>query len=155
MRGEETGRAVTANTRVQVWGLFAILLANFVAQVPYFYHLYYSPAHPLPDPRSALLMGAVFALFIGSFALLMLGQRAGYYLMLFYLALEFFFYLFNVIGGALHGYGLFFHLADRDPVLWAVYNWGYVSFFAAGYFLYLLLTRRMELRSQPSQTRPA
>jgi hypothetical protein len=128
--------------RIQVWVLFAVLLANFAAQVPYFIHLYYSPQHPLPDLRSALLMGGVLVLFLVSFGLLWAKRAAGYYLLIFYLALEFFFYLWNIAGGVAHGYGLFFHLADRDPVLWVVNVVGYLSFFAAGYFLALLLVER-------------
>jgi len=131
-------------TRIQVWVLFGVLLANFVAQVPYFLHLYYTPQHPLPEVRSAFLMGAVFVLFLVSFGLWAAGSTAGYYLLIFYLALEFFFYLWNIIGGVVHGFGLFFHLADRDPVLWAVNAIGYLSFFAAGYFLLLLVARRRQ-----------
>jgi len=130
--------------RIQVWVLFGVLLANFVAQVPYFLHLYYTPQHPLPEVRSAFLMGAVFVLFLVSFGLWAAGSTAGYYLLIFYLALEFFFYLWNIIGGVVHGFGLFFHLADRDPVLWAVNAIGYLSFFAAGYFLLLLIARRRQ-----------
>jgi len=133
-------------TRIQVWVLFGVLLANFVAQVPYFLHLYYTPQHPLPEVRSAFLMGAVFVLFLVSFGLWAAGSTAGYYLLIFYLALEFFFYLWNIIGGVVHGFGLFFHLADRDPVLWAVNTIGYLSFFAAGYFLLLLVTRRRQFQ---------
>ena len=76
------------------------------------------------------------------FVVLLAKRMAGYYLLLFYLALEFFFYLWNILGGVAHGYGLFFHLADRDPVLWAVNAVGYLSFFAAGYFIMLLLVQR-------------
>ncbi len=137
---------MTRVTRVQVWALFAILLANFVAQVPYFLHLYYTPQHPLPDLKSSLLMGSVFAAFLGSFTLLIAGRRTGYYLLMAYLAVEFSFYLWNIVGGALHGYGWFFHLADRDPVLWAVNAVGYLSFLAAGYFLFLLIDKRREFQ---------
>ena len=132
--------------RFQVWVLFVVLLANFVAQVPYFIHLYYSPQHPLPDLRSSVLMGSVLALFLISFSLLLAKRMAGYYLLLFYLSLEFFFYLWNILGGVAHGYGLFFHLADRDPVLWAVNAVGYLSFFAAGYLLVLLLVQRRKFQ---------
>src|SRR5258708_38450954 len=133
-------------TRIQVWVLFAVLLANFAAQVPYFLHLYYSPQHPLPDLKSSLLLGSVLMLFLVSFGLLVGRRGAGYYLLIFYLALEFFFYLLNIVGGALHGFGLFFHLSDRDPMLWAVNAVGYLSFFAAGYFLLLLIARRRQFQ---------
>ena len=131
-------------TRLQVWVLFGVLLANFVAQVPYFLQLYYGPQHPLPDLKSTLLLGSVLLLFLVSFGQLLAKRAAGYYLLIFYLALEFFFYLWNIFGGARHGFGLFFHLADRDPVLWAVNAVGYLSFFAAGYFLLLLIARRRQ-----------
>lgn len=131
------------NMLVQVWTLFSILLANFAAQVVYFYHLYYTPQHPLPDPRSILVMGTVFALFLASYFLLITKHRAGYYAMVGFLSVEFLFYLWNIVGGGLHqGYGWFFHLREHDPILWAVFAIGYLSFFASGYFLALLLYRR-------------
>jgi hypothetical protein len=134
--------------RIQVWVLFGVLLANFAAQVPYFLHLYYIPQHPLPDLKSSLLLGSVLVLFLVSFSLLLARRAAGYYLLIFYLALEFCFYLWNIIGGMLHGFGLFFHLADRDPVLWAVNAVGYLSFIAAGYFLFLLIAQRREFQTR-------
>lgn len=128
------------NILIQVWILFAILLSNFAAQIVYFYHLYYTPQHPLPGFRSTLLMGAVFVLFLVSYILLMKKRKAGFYMMVFYLCLEFFFYLWNIIGSGLRPeYGWFFHLRDRDPILWMVFAIGYLSFFASGYFLALLL----------------
>ena len=142
-------------TRIQLWVLFGVLLANFIAQVPYFIHLYYSPQHPLPDLRASLLLGSVFVWFLVSFVLLIFRQRAGYYLLICYLAVEFLFYLWNVISGVLHGYGLFFHLADRDPVLWVVNAVGYLSFLAAGYCLVLLLAKRREFCADSSPLSPA
>ncbi len=131
------------NTLNQVWILFFILLSNFVAQIVYFYHLYYTPQYPVPGLRSSFLMGSVFLLFLVSFVLLLIRPKTGFYIMVFYLCLEFFFYLWNILGRAfVPGYGWFFHLRDRDPVLWAVFAIGYLSFFASGYFLALLLYRR-------------
>lgn len=128
------------NTIIQIWILFAILLSNFAAQIVYFYHLYYTPQHPLPSLRSALLLGSVFVLFLGSFILLVTKPKAGFYAMTSYLCVEFFFYLWNIIGNGLRPqYGWFFHFRDRDPVLWVVFAIGYLSFFASGYFLILLL----------------
>jgi len=87
-------------------------------------------------------MGSVFALFLVSYILLMKKRKAGFYMMVFYLCLEFFFYLWNIIGSGLRPeYGWFFHLRDRDPILWMVFAVGYLSFFASGYFLALLLYR--------------
>ena len=110
----------------------------------HFLHLYYTPQHPLPELRGSLMMGGVLALFLIGYLLLQRGVRAGYYMLIVYLATEFLFYLWNIAGGLIHGYGLFFHLGDRDPILWVVNAIGYVNFFAAGYFLLLLLRQRRE-----------
>ncbi len=131
--------------RLQVFALSGIILANFVAQIFYFLRLYYTPQHPWPDPKSALVMGSVFALFLVGDLLLLERRRGGYALLAIFLALEFSFYVWNTVGGAVHGFGWFFHLSEPDPVLWAVFAIGYLNLFASGYFLALLLFKRREL----------
>ncbi len=133
--------------RLQIWILSGIILANFVAQVFYFLHLYYTPQHPLPELRSLVTLGSVFALFLVGDILLIKHSKIGYYLMFVFLLLEFLFYGWNIIGGVINGYGWFFHLAEPDPILWAVFALGYINFFAAGYFLFLLFYRRRDLWS--------
>ncbi len=133
------------STLVQLITLSGIVLANFVAQGFYFYHLYYTPQHPLPDLRSALAMGSVLALFLVGLVLLAWKREAGYYLTVLFLSLQFLFYLWNLAGEVVHGFGLFYHLANPDPILRAVFAIGYLNFFAAGYFFFLLLRKRREL----------
>lgn len=128
--------------RIQVWILLGVILSNFVAQVFYFLHLYSTPQHPYPDLKSSLVMGAVLSLFLIGWLLLLQKPQTGYYVMLAFLVMDFGFYLWNLLGGVLHGYGWFFHLAEPDPILWAVFAVGYLNFFAAGYFLILLVQRR-------------
>jgi hypothetical protein len=128
----------------QAWLLSGIILANFVAQIFYFIHLYYTPQNPLPNLQSTLALGSVFVLFLAGVVLLLLKPYMGYIVLSIFLALEFFFYLWNIIGGMLHGYGMFFHLAEPDPTLWVVFAIGYLNFFASGYFLFLLLYKRRE-----------
>jgi hypothetical protein len=41
--------------------------------------------------------------------------------------------------------GWFFHLREPDPVLWAVFVIGYLSFFASGYFLALILIHHRDI----------
>ncbi len=126
----------------QIRILAGTILANYVAQVIYFLHLYYTPQHPLPDLKSAVLMGAVFALFLIGYALFIKHHRSGFYVLGFYLSLEFLFYLWNLIGGGLHGPGWFFHLSEPDPILWIVFAIGYLNLFTTGYFLFLLVIHR-------------
>ena len=129
-------------TRIQVWILFGIIMANFIAQVLYFFRLYYSPQHPFPELKSFLLLGLVFVLFLLGFTLFIKNKRVGFYLLAFFLSMEFVFYLWNLIGQAINGFGLFFHLRDLDPVLWLVFLIGYLNLFASGYFLLLLFKHR-------------
>ena len=129
-------------TRIQIWILFGIIVANFVAQVLYFFHLYYTPLHPFPEFKSFLLLGSVLALFLLGFTLFIKNKRAGFYLLALFLSMEFIFYLWNLIGQVSNGLGLFFHLRELDPVLSLVFLIGYLNLFASGYFLLLLLKNR-------------
>ncbi len=121
---------------------FGLILINFIAQMPYFYHLYAGRQSLALDLRSFAVMGAVFAWFIGSAILLSRGRRSGYWLMVGFLATEFLFYLYNNIGSVRHGFGLFFQVDNPDLLLRMVYSIGYVNLFASGYGLALLIWQR-------------
>ena len=130
--------------RVQVIILFLLILANFIAQVPYFFHLYYKPGISLlAEARPFLIMGFVFAVFLVASILLFTRIVAGYWLMLIFLIVEFLFYLWNTVGEVVHGFGLFFHLQNPDLLLRTVFAIGYINLFASGYFLCLLLLKRV------------
>jgi len=134
------------SVRVQTIILFLLILANFIAQVPYFLHLYYRPGmNLLAEARPFLTMGGVFAVFLVASILLFRRTLAGYWLMLAFLVVEFLFYLWNTVGEVVHGYGLFFHLQNPDMLLKIVFAIGYINLFAAGYFLCLLLLRKSKI----------
>ena len=133
---------LSKNIRVQVIILFLLILANFIAQIPYFFHLYYRPDNVLAEAKSLLIMGGVFAVFLLASFLLFARKAIGYWLMLMFLTVEFLFYLWNTVGEALHGFGLFFHLSNPDLLLRMVFAIGYINLFASGYFLALLLFKR-------------
>ena len=128
--------------KIQVIILFLLILANFIAQIPYYLRLYYNPNNLFASARGILLMLFVFVVFLLASSFLFKGRVLGYWLMLIFLAAEFFFYLWNTIGEVVYGYGLFFHLANPDLLLRAVFAIGYVNLFASGYFLGLLLLKR-------------
>lgn len=127
--------------RIQAIILFLLILANFIAQIPYYLRLYYNPNNLLAESKGILLMLFVFVVFLLASTFLFKGRALGYWLMLIFLAVEFLFYLWNTIGEVIHGYGLFFHLANPDLLLRAVFAVGYVNLFASGYFLGLLLLK--------------
>jgi hypothetical protein len=140
---------------IQARILFTLILVNFLAQVPYYFHLYYRSQSFSVSARSFLIMGAVFAFFLTASWLLFRSCSAGYPLMLVFLSVEFLFYLGNVAGSAAHGYGLFFQIRNPDPLLRVVYSIGYLNLFAAGYFLLLLLRYRVQfvMDNAPTGTR--
>lgn len=129
------------NILIQVRALFWIILANFIAQVPYFFHLYY---HEFSDLKRLfnLPMGLVFALFLVAYVLLVKHKKTGYWLMMVFLTMEFLFYLWNTIGSVRHGFGLLFQLYNPDPILRIIFAIGYLNLFASGYFLFLLIYKK-------------
>lgn len=133
---------MSRSLRLQFWTLSGIVLANFVAQVPYYLHLYYGPERPFPQLRPALELGLLFALFVSGCILLARKRTVGYFLLAAFLLLEFTFYVWGTVGSIIHGYGLFFQLRNPDLILRAIFAIGYLNLFAAGYFLVLLIARR-------------
>ena len=130
------------NRWVQAKLLFALILANFVAQIPYFFHLYYGKQSLAVSARSFLILGCIFAFFMTASVLFFNGRRAGYPLLLGFLTVEFLFYLWGLVSSLVHGIGLFFQIHNPDVLLRIIYSIGYVNFFAAGYFLFLLIRNR-------------
>ncbi len=127
---------------LQINILFLLILLNFIMQIPYFIHLYYTPLHPLPDLKTSLPLGFVLALFLTGYILLTRHKKVGYWLLVVFLCLEFAFYLWNFVGTLIHGYPLFFQLNNPDIILRIVYSIGYINLFASGYFLFLLLNKK-------------
>ena len=128
--------------RIQVIILFLLILANFIAQIPYYLHLYYNPNNLLAQLRGGFPLLIVFAVFLLASFLLFKRTVIGYWLMVMFLAVEFLFYVWNTLGGVIHGYGFLYHLANPDLILRAVFAIGYVNLFVSGYFLCLLLLKR-------------
>jgi len=143
------------NTRVQVIILFLLILANFIAQIPYYLHLYYKPNfNQLAQLKSGIPMIIVSTFFILASILFFKRTIAGYWLMLTFLATEFLFYLWNAIGSVIHGYGLFFQLSNPDLLLRAVFAIGYINLFASGYFLCLLIIKRANFLHPQERAKP-
>ena len=140
--------------RVQVIILFLLILANFIAQIPYYLHLYYNPDNLLAQLRGGYLLLIVFVVFLLASFLLFKRTAIGYWLMVMFLATEFLFYVWNTLGGVLHGYGFLYHLANPDLLLRAVFAVGYVNLFVSGYFLCLLLLKRTTFLDSQEREKP-
>jgi len=133
---------MTKNFLLQIRILGFLTLVNFIVQIPYFIHLYYSPSHPFPNLRAIILMGSVFVLFLTGYCMLEMHKKIGYWLLILFLTTEFLFYVYSAIFSVIRGFGLFFQLANPDQLLRMVFLLGYINLFASGYFLFLLVYKR-------------
>ncbi len=135
---------MSKNVGLQIGVLLAVFLANFVAQVPYTIHQY-GVNRLFAASTGWMMMVAVFVLLLAGATLFLLRWRMGYWLLLLFVALDFLFYLGNIMLSIAAGYGVFFQLAYPDPLLRLVFGIGYLNFVAAGYCLLLLVARRRNL----------
>jgi len=135
---------MSRNFKRQVDILFVLILANFIAQVPYTIHLYGVSRLATISP-GIIAMYVVFALFLVGYFLFRQKRVFGYWVLVIFLALEFLFYLWDFVGSLMHGFSLFFQLSNPDPILRAVFAIGYINLFASGYFLFLLLYKKSAL----------
>lgn len=145
----EQGAMRTSNRSIDLRAgiLCTLILANFLAQIPYFFHNHYQSQPVWVSARSFVIMGAVFAFFLVATLLLFKRHTAGYPLMLLYLSVEFLFYLWGVIASVIHGYGILFQLSNPDLLLRTVFAIGYMNLLVSGYFLFLLLRHRLYFRA--------
>jgi len=119
-----------------LWVPTAVVLANYAAQVPYGLHLY----GPQAIARGSVPLLITLLWFVAGLWLLIRANAVGYWLTLSFLLADFGFYLYNLIGGWVHGYGLFFHVWQfNDLILWTVFMIGYANFLAAGFLLLALI----------------
>ena len=135
---------MSKNFKLQVNILFVLILANFIAQIPYTIHLYGVNRLATISP-GIIAMYVVFVLFLVGYFLFRQRKRIGYWLLVTFLAMEFLFYLWNFIGSLMHGFPLFFQLFNPDLLLRTVFAIGYINLFASGYFLFLLLYKKSAL----------
>jgi hypothetical protein len=134
-----------ARERAKVRLATAIILANYAAQIPYSVHLYGARAFA----RGGFPLAITLLWFLTGLVLLTRRPVVGYWLTVCFLLADAGFYTFNVIGGAVHGYGPFFHLwTEQDPLLWTVFAIGYLNLVAAAYILLHLLRQGPRRRAR-------
>lgn len=127
-----------------LWLVVAVVLANYIAQIPYAVHL-----HKHPSLASSALLGSTLIWFLCGYVGLVLGSRVGYWILVSYLATVVAFYSYNILNQVAHGFPPFMHLQERDPILFVVFAIGYVNLLAGVYFLYRLLRCRRALLTRP------
>lgn len=123
--------------------LLVVVLANYLAQIPYYIHQYYSPHHFLPSLYGSVLLAITLIWFLVAYKKILDNRLSGYWLMLSFLLVEFIFYLQTQISQALTSHQLFLHVYKPDGVLlFVVFGVGYVNFLAAPYFIWNLMRHK-------------
>jgi len=130
-----------ANHRLFLWLMLAVVGANYLAQIPYYLHVYYIPRGAAPAWGGSLLLGATLAWFLAGYILLARGSRLGYWMVVSYLLVVVIFYARNMFTQVTHGFAPFFHLQTRDPILFAVFGIGYLNLIGGFCFLVYLAVR--------------
>lgn len=118
-----------------LWLVLLVVGANYLAQIPYYLHLYYFPHGALPNLRGSLMLGLTLLWFVAGYTLLARGRVAGYWLLFSFLFTEVGFYLFNVVNRVANGFPAFMDLQTHDPLLWIVFLIGYINMLVGLYFL--------------------
>lgn len=130
--------------------LLVVVAANYLAQIPYYLHVYYFPRGAPPSVSGTMLLGLTCAWFVLGYVGTFQGRTAGYWLLLTYLVAEVSFYAMNLVTQVTHGYAPFFHLQTRDPILFVVFGIGYLNLLVGiAYLSYLLRHRRTPITSSP------
>jgi hypothetical protein len=129
--------------------LLVVVGANFLAQIPYYIHQYYLPAHAAPAFAGLALMVGVLAWFTVGFMGLIRGTVIGYYLTFAFLVVECLFYLQTQIVQFAGGHGILFQVwHPTNGLLFVVFGLGYINFFASFWFVYFMLIKKTLLRGQ-------
>ena len=117
--------------------LVVITLFNYVAQVPYYIHNDFTPAHPLPGVRAVALLGMTLAWFVIGLVGYRRQKGWGYWLLVSYLLVEAVFYLETIVSGIFIP-----QLRNHTLLIDAVFVIGYASGLVSAYYAYRLLRIR-------------
>lgn len=110
--------------------LLGITLLNYVAQIPYYIHFYYVH-HAAPSPFGLFFLLGTLVLFLIGYFLTLQAKRAGAWVLLLFLLLEFGGYLLHNLTGA-----FLQDLPLSDPLFLTVSLIGYLNFAVS--FVYLV-----------------
>jgi len=141
----------TVNYREPLYLLFWVVIANYLAQIPYFLHQYYSPHHLFPDITGSLLLFTTLVWFVLGFRLLIKGSKFGWWLVLSYLTVVFLFYIQTQITQFISKHQILLYVYHpSNPLLFVVFGVGYINcVFSACYIVYLI-TQQKSLVNAPS-----
>lgn len=127
--------------------LMGVTLINYAAQIPYYVH-FYGIHHSSPSPFSIALLLGTLLLFLAGYVLTLQTKRAGAWLLLVFLLLEFGGYLLHNLSGA-----FLQDLPTGDPLFFTVSLIGYLNFAVSFIYLIVMAKNHRPLLFQQSHTR--
>ena len=110
--------------------LLLITYLNYLAQIPYYFHYYFSSAHPLPAVRASLLLGFTLIWFLAGVFGYQRGKSWGFGVLISYLFIEALFYLLTIASGT-----FLTQVRNHPLIIDVVFVIGYISGLTATYYL--------------------
>jgi len=126
-------------TKRRLPALLAVVLLNYLAQIPYYLHQYYFPRHLPPNSTGATLLFVTFVWFLVGYIMFVRDKKYGKGLLLSFLAAQVLFYGHAIAFGLINGSGIVAQLTTHSPFLLVIFLIGYINFAVAAYYLIQLL----------------
>jgi hypothetical protein len=142
---------VSVAARTVAWSrvLLVVVLANYLAQIVYYLDLYYP--QPIAISGTALL-GLTLVWFLAGYVAAQRGWWMGRLLLLTYLLAMVGFYVANMYGSLVHGYGPLWHLQHHDLPVRMVFAVGYLNLCVGAVAILALLIQHSTSSSTSSAT---
>lgn len=145
MMDESGGRTLPV-----LWPLVPVVVLDYAAQVPYYLILDLAPHHTPPSPSAILLLTATLAWFTAGHVLLVARKsRTGWWLLWTFLVANGLFYLGTLLSGAVA-----FQLRNSNPVVVAVFIYGYITGAVCTAYAVILIRHRRQLTAHSTPATP-
>ncbi len=123
-----------SNQTVSLRLLVSITILNYAAQIPYFFHYYYSSSHPLPAIRASILLGFTLLWFLCGVVGYRRNRWWGFATLTSFLFVEALFYILTIATGTFIG-----QLRNHPYTIDVVFIIGYLSGLTAAYYFIRIL----------------
>lgn len=121
--------------------LFWVVILNYLAQVPYYFHQYYFSRHLAPNWPGAALLAFTLGWFLLGYFRYIRHKRYGFGVLLSFLVVLVLFYGHAILF-SFAGQGAIAQLRTHSPFLFVIFSIGYLNFFVAAYYIYKLLLHK-------------
>jgi hypothetical protein len=127
--------------------LFWVVVADYLAQIPYYIVNYGIPYHAAPTVSALVLLGLTLTWFLVGYFGLRAHRRFGYWVLLSFLLIEGLFYVQTLLFGT-----AVFQLENPHLVNRIVFSIGYASGIISLLYFAALITFRAQYRATPEST---